>query len=134
MMMDRFQKAVREWAEACFGESVASDKAERNHRFLEEALELVQACGATREECLQLVYYVYSRPSGDLKQEVGGVLITLAAHCCAHQVDMQHAGEVELDRIWGNIEVIRAKQAAKPKNSPLPEHKTPTRAECEWIE
>ena len=39
------------------------------HRFLEEALELVQACGATASEAHQLVDYVYGRPVGEPAQE-----------------------------------------------------------------
>jgi hypothetical protein len=35
--------------QACFGPEISADRVERNHRFLEEALELVQACGAARE-------------------------------------------------------------------------------------
>ena len=33
---------------------------------------------------------------------------------------MNTAGEIELARIWTKVEPIRAKQAAKPKHSPLP--------------
>jgi hypothetical protein len=35
---------------------------------------------------------------------------------------MHLAGETELARIWTIVEKIRAKQAAKPKHSPLPEY------------
>ncbi len=115
-----FQERVKEWLLACFGPLIASDKVERNHRFLEEALELVQACGATRKECIQLIDYVYSRPRGDAKQEVGGVLITLSALCCAYDIDMNESGETEMQRVWKKIDVIREKQKTKPKNSPLP--------------
>jgi NTP pyrophosphatase (non-canonical NTP hydrolase) len=115
-----FQNRVKPWMDSCFGPTISADKVERNHRFLEEALELVQASGCTREESLQLVNYVYGRPQGDINQEVGGVMVTLAAHCLAHGVDMHEAGEIELARIWGKIDQIRQKQASKPKNSPLP--------------
>ena len=104
----------------CFGPTIAADRHERNHRFLEEALELVQACGATQDEARQLVDYVYGRPVGDRAQEVGGVMITLAALCLAQAIDMRAAGEIELARIWTMVEQIRAKQASKPKHSPLP--------------
>jgi hypothetical protein len=33
---------------------------------------------------------------------------------------MHACGETELARIWTKVEAIRAKQAAKPKHSPLP--------------
>ncbi|CAG9184396.1 DUF551 domain-containing protein [Cupriavidus respiraculi] len=116
------QRRVQPWMLACFGAEIAADVQERNHRFLEEALELVQACGATASEAHQLVDYVYRRPVGEKTQEVGGVMVTLAALCLAQGLDMHAAGETELARIWTKVEQIRAKQAAKPKHSPLPEH------------
>jgi NTP pyrophosphatase (non-canonical NTP hydrolase) len=116
-----FQAEVHEWLLACFGAEIAGDKQERNHRFIEEALELVQACGATRSECHQLVDYVYNRPVGEIDQEVGGTMNTLAALCLAHGIEMNEAAATEMKRVWGKIDKIRAKQAAKPKHSPLPE-------------
>lgn len=115
-----FQQRVQPWMLACFGPVIASDRIERNHRFTEEALELVQANGCTRDEAHQLVDYVFGRPAGELKQEAGGVMVTLAALCLASGIDMHEAGERELERIWTKVEQIRAKQAAKPKHSPLP--------------
>ncbi|MGZ4968070.1 MAG: hypothetical protein ACXV8O_01525 [Methylobacter sp.] len=102
---------------------IAGDKEERSHRFLEESLELVQACGCTKSEALQLVDYVYGRPAGEPYQEVGGVMVTLAALCLAHGLNMHENGETELTRIWTMVEKIRQKQAAKPKYSPLPEYR-----------
>ncbi len=125
-MVEEFQSKVRPWLLACFGEIIAGDREERNHRFLEEALELVQACGCTAREAHQLVDYTYGREVGFPPQEVGGVMVTLAALCLANDLDMHAAGWVELDRIWGKVEQIRAKQAAKPKYSPLPESPHPT--------
>ena len=117
---ETFQARVLPWMLQCFGQAIADDTQERNHRFLEEALELVQACGATASEAHQLVDYVFGRPIGEKHQEVGGVMVTLAALCLAQRLDMHQAGEDELARIWTMVEQIRAKQAAKPKHSPLP--------------
>jgi len=114
------QPRVAPWMLACFGEEISADKVERRHRFTEEALELLQAMDGTRDEALQLVDYVFGRPKGDPHQEVGGVMITLAALCLAADMDMHQAGEDELARIWTKVEKIRAKQAAKPKFSVLP--------------
>lgn len=121
-----FQQRVQPWLLECFGAEIAADRIERNHRFLEESLELVQALGCTASEAHQLVDYVFGRPVGDPPQEVGGVMVTLAALCLASGLDMHGAGEVELARISAPelVAKIRAKQAAKPKHSPLPE--TPT--------
>ncbi|WP_223816015.1 hypothetical protein [Pseudomonas chlororaphis] len=115
-----FQSRVQPWMIACFGEAIASDRQERNHRFLEEALELVQANQCTASEAHQLVDYVYGRPVGEPSQEVGGVMVTLAALCLASGLDMHAAAETELARIWTKVDQIRAKQAAKPAMSPLP--------------
>lgn len=115
-----FQARVQPWLIECFGEAIASNREERNHRFLEEALELVQACDTTADEAHALVDYVFGRPVGEPSQEVGGVMLTLAALCLANGLDMEAAGATELDRVWSKINQIRAKQAAKPEHSPLP--------------
>ena len=117
----KFQDRVTVWLHECFGLSIAEDKQERNHRFIEEALELVQSCECTKEEVLILVDYVYDRPAGEKFQEIGGVMNTLAALCTAHRVDMMLAGHREVDRCWMKLESIREKQKTKPKNSPLPQ-------------
>lgn len=122
---ETFQSRVEPWLLACFGEEISNDKEERNHRFLEESLELVQATGCTASEAHQLVDYVFGRPVGEPHQEVGGVMVTLAALCRAQALDMHANGEIELARIWTKVEKIRAKQAAKPKHSPLPEATAP---------
>lgn len=119
--MHDFQHRVKPWMLACFGEEISNDKAERNHRFIEEALELIQANGTTRNEAHQLVDYVYNRSPGEPYQEIGGVMVTLAALCLAINLNMHGAGDAELKRIWEKIDKIRAKQAGKPKHSPLPE-------------
>lgn len=115
-----FQARVQPWMMECFGTEIASDRMERNHRFFEEATEAVQANRMTRSEAHQLVDYTYDRPVGELHQEIGGVMVTLAALCLASGEDMHAAGETELARIWTKVDTIRAKQAAKPQHSPLP--------------
>jgi hypothetical protein len=120
-----FQNRVGLWVEECFGKEIAQDKVERNHRFLEEALELVQSLGLTAEEAHLLVHYVYNRPPGVPTQELGGVMVTLAALCYSYNgaLEMTEDGQAELDRInQPHIkEKIRIKQQNKPKHSPLPE-------------
>lgn len=118
-----FQPRVGRWMLDCFAPEIADDKMERNHRFFEEAAELVQAGEMTRSEAHQLVDYVYDRPVGEKHQEVGGVMVTLAAWCRAQGLNMHECGEIELARIDNPFirEKIRIKQANKPKHSPLPE-------------
>lgn len=122
---DNFQQRVAPWMTQCFGDEISSNIVERNHRFLEESLELVQAMGCTKDEAYQLVDYTFSRPVGDRQQEVGGVMVTLAALCLADNMNMHELGQRELDRIWTKIPEIRKKQAAKPAHSPLPQPSPP---------
>jgi hypothetical protein len=122
MTLSSFQAYVRSWILECFGSEISDHLPERSQRFLEESLELVQSCGMSLEDAHRLVDYVYSRPVGDKIQEVGGTLVTLSALCSAHNIFMSLAGEAELQRIQRKevMEKIRAKQATKPHNSPLP--------------
>lgn len=117
-----FQSRVQAWVVQCFGPHVAGNKTERNHRFIEEALELVQSLGCTADEAHMLVDYVFSRPVGEPDQEAGGVMVTLATLLKVNGIYMAAAGERELERICRPeiIAKIRAKQATKPKHGPLP--------------
>lgn len=115
--VDSFQHKIADWLRVCFGETVAADKRERNFRFLEEAVELVQSLDMTRAQAMRVLEYVYDRPPGEPFQEVGGVEVTLAALCEANGISKDDAADVELDRI-SNIDVInriREKQEGKPK-------------------
>lgn len=118
--LENFQTRVHQWVIECLGPDVAADKRERVHRFLEEALELVQAGGCSQAEAHQLVDYVFGRPAGEIKQELGGTMTTLAALAQTHGLDMRMAGEVELARMWQNKDAIRAKHATKSRSTPLP--------------
>lgn len=116
-----FQERVEAWLDACFPQAVRSNRSERTHRFLEEALELAQANGCSRADALALVDYVFGRPQGDPAQEVGGVMVTLASLCSATGLNMDQAGDIELSKNWDRIELIREKQRLKPIGSPLPQ-------------
>ncbi len=96
------------------GRTSADSTAERNLRFLEEAVELVQACSCSKEEALKVVDYVFSRSRGTPAIEIGDVMISLAALANRHEVNMEEAGELRLIGCWQNVEHIRAKQAEKP--------------------
>ena len=121
-MRDGFQDDTREWCVACFGAALADDRTERNHRFLEEALELVQSAGCTRAEAHQLVEYVFDRPTGDPYQEAGGAIVTLALLCSAIGINLNGAGNTELARVRRPdiMAKIQAKQKLRPRFSPLP--------------
>jgi len=109
-----FQGQVRRWVVQCFGTSAADSKQERGYRFLEEALELAQAGGVTEAEARAMVAHVYSRPVGELVQEVGGSVLTLAALCAAYCVNLEAAAVAELTRAKASAAKIREKQSTKP--------------------
>ena len=113
---ETFQQRVKVWMRACFRKEVIEDNRERNFRFLEEALELVQARGMTQAECYSQLLYTYKRPKGEQKQEVGGLIVTLAALCLAAGVDMNDCAEKVLARCWDKIDEIRGKQDSKPRS------------------
>lgn len=117
-----FQQNVLKWAIEAFGAEVVRDTQERCDRFVEEALELVQAVGYDRERAHALVDYVFSRPEGEVHQEAGGVMVTLAALASIINVDLFADGSTELARV-NQPEVmarIREKQRNKPTGSALP--------------
>lgn len=110
-----FQYRVVGWALGCFGSEDTADRLMRTHRFLEEALELAQACGCTKEAAAEVLAYVYGRPTGVVKQEAGGTMVSLAVLCEAFGFSMDEAGETELARVLGKVEEIRVRHAGKPK-------------------
>jgi hypothetical protein len=115
-----FQRRVADWLAACFPRSVCSDRLERAHRFLEEALELAQASGCSSQDAHRLVDYVFTRDVGQPELEAGGVMVTLAGLCSASGINMTEAAEQELERNWARIDAIRDKRASKRAGSPLP--------------
>lgn len=115
-----FQSRVAPWMQECFGSVISADEVERGDRLIEEVFEALQSRGYDPARIAALRDYVWSRPVGETSQEVGGIMVTLAAFCLATGTDMHEAGEVELSRIWTKVPQIRAKQAAKPTGSALP--------------
>jgi NTP pyrophosphatase (non-canonical NTP hydrolase) len=129
-----FQAGVDRWMDACFGEPIKSDQLERADRFTEEALELAQTMpGFTKDRAHALVDYVFDRPQGEINQEVGGVMVTLAALCNTTGVNIDAAASTELARVWTKVEQIRAKQAGKPTGSALPSALSPTVSEADGL-
>lgn len=94
-----FQSAVSKWMVETFGDKIAMDPLERIMRFLEEAMELAQTLGMTEAECGRVASYVWGRPAGEVNNEVGGVMVTLAALCHRQEVDLSAAALGELTRI-----------------------------------
>ena len=111
---DGRQAKVYRWVLDVFTDEVAGNTNERIRRFTEESLELAQAVGLSEKDAVKLVRYVYGRPTGDVKQEIGGVSLTLLA-LCQHLGVSAEATEIDEVRrmLSKNRDALRAKHASK---------------------
>jgi hypothetical protein len=126
LLTGAYQERVDRWVRECFGDIIRCDMLERSDRFIEESLELAQTVeGFTAERAHALVDYVFNRPMGARRQEVGGVMTTLAALCNAScpPIIMGLAANDELDRIEQPevvLKIRKKQQAKKDIHGPLP--------------
>lgn len=100
---DRRQQAMLQWARDTFGGIENFDPCsieERARRFLEEAIELCQAVGVTRQETDTVADYVFGREPGRPAQEIGGAMVTL--NCLAEVLD-ESVCKAELDE-WQRVQ------------------------------
>jgi 3-hydroxyacyl-CoA dehydrogenase len=113
-MSERALKQLRlsHWAEDL---KLGTDKRTRLLRFIEEAMELVQAGGLTREEIDCVKMMVFNRPAGELAQEIGGVMVTLYLVAERHGLDVEEEEDREIARIHTPevMEKCRRRQAEK---------------------
>lgn len=114
-MLSAYQNAVFDWAKECFNEEILNDPIERGKRMVEEALELGQAVGLDKNHCLALVDYVFSRPKGDVGQEVAGVMVTTLVLSSVLGVSASYELGKEHNRIRQPeiMDKIRKKQVSK---------------------
>ena len=121
-MRQSFQDEVQAWVLQCFDKPEMRTVEERTLRFIEEALELAQAAGMGEDAAQRLVRYVWGRPTGRLRQEVGGVAVTLSALCSAAGVDLEACQREELARVKGASARIRAHHEEKRSQGMTSEH------------
>lgn len=108
------QHRVNAWCAEAFGSDHAASVPERALRLIEEALEAAQAAGINSAMAHRLVDHVYSRPTGELEQELGGVGLTLLALASAAGLDADHTEQQELDRVLSKpASHFTARNAAK---------------------
>ena len=77
-MSNIVSRIAREWAQRAFGVRDVETPAIRALRMVEEAIELCQALDVPKDKVALTVETVYSRPVGQVEQEIGGVLLTMA--------------------------------------------------------
>lgn len=92
------QTALLAWAVDNFG-LVAKDRVERAMRLIEEAVEVVQVQGLPKERIYSIVDRSYSRPVGELNNEIGGLAMTLEALAESEGIDVEEQSQIEFDRI-----------------------------------
>lgn len=96
---DTVQAVAADWCKNAFGVEHATNIEQRAVRFLEEAIELYQACGGQEAMAYRLVEYNFKKPLGDPYQEMGGVGVTLLALSAAIGKSADDAEKVELARV-----------------------------------
>lgn len=85
-----------QWALRAFGYERVTDKRIRALRLTEEVVELAQILGVDQKQLHKLVDVVYSRPVGQVHQEIGGIMVTLCVLCAALDINPDTAFEMEL--------------------------------------
>ena len=93
------QELVTDWCGRAFGVESQQDRQKRVLRFLEEAMELFQAEGGEQGRAEALLQRVYSRPAGEVGQEVGGVCVTLLSYCSAAHLSLEECEAAEIARV-----------------------------------
>lgn len=96
---ERRQHQVHLWCKQAFGRDHALSLPQRGIRLLEEAIEACQAAGGEREMAHRLVDYVFDRPVGKLRQELGGVGVTLLALAEAADESADACEVAEIERV-----------------------------------
>jgi NTP pyrophosphatase (non-canonical NTP hydrolase) len=87
------------WAVENFGVEEVSSFPQRGLRLLEEAAETAQATGLSEELAHKIVTHVWSRPVGELPQELGGLSLTMLILAELAELDLDAAEEHELQRV-----------------------------------
>lgn len=117
--IDRHARQLRQetlftWARAAFGEDEAASPRQRAIRLLEEAIEAYQAVDGDRLQALDLVNFVFTRPKGEIAQELGGVAVCVLLLAEATSCDADKCEQLEIERIFSKpIAHYTARNAAK---------------------
>ena len=97
-----------------FGNRAMDSTVERGRRVVEEAVELAQVEGVPEHEVHAIVKAKYARAKGDIRQEAGGLIVTLLALCAHHEFRLDDIAKAEIERMLSrDPESFRAKQREK---------------------
>jgi hypothetical protein len=110
----RTQREAAQWVESTYGTEYLFDVKERFRRFSEEHFELGQAMGFTKEDFIRSMEWVFSRPVGEVHQEIAGCGSTLMTLAEAHSLNLDTVVFDEVQRVKAlPVEHFRKKHAAK---------------------
>ncbi len=111
---DRRQADVIAWARRAFGDDQAVSIPQRGLRLLEEAIEAFQAAGGEGVQGHELIDYVFGRPVGELRQELGGIGVTVLCLAAAAGISADEAERMEVERVLSKpLDYFRQRNAAK---------------------
>ena len=96
--MNKAQLVAFAWARQTYGEVVRQARYQA-FRFIEEALELVQAMGLTRDDVERAVNWVFDRPRGDVHIEIGDVRLSIDILAQSQGISSDNDYDGCLDRI-----------------------------------
>ena len=82
-------------------------------RFLEEAIELAQSAGLSMDDIESMMVSVYVKEPGYLPQEIGGCCTALMAFSSCEQSDLFTLAQMELERMWRDIDKIKERNKRK---------------------
>jgi hypothetical protein len=108
------QKTIADWVIRTFGLQCFTTRKERALRVLEEALELAQSCGISLDEADGVLMHVYSRPEGEVRQELAGVAVTALAFAESQNFNLAEIVAEEVTRVLAkDIDELRKKHQQK---------------------
>lgn len=102
--MKRLQILAYSWAIRCFGKDHVDDPRVRFLRLLEEVAEAAQVCFVEKDKLIEVIEKVYSRPMGELSQELGGIAVTFAVVCESQGYQIPDLLMTELNRVLSKPE------------------------------
>jgi hypothetical protein len=111
---DSRQQQIEAWCIAAFGHAEATSLPQRGLRLLEEAAEAAQAVSVDLAMAHHLLDVVWSKPAGEIGQELGGVGVTTLALAAAAGLWADEEEAREATRVLSKpIEHFRKRNQAK---------------------